>query len=528
MKQIQLEIIGNSLLAIAEEMGASLIRSSYSTNIKERRDCSTAVFDAQGQLIAQAEHIPMHLGSLSGIVNKIRDLYPAEEVNDGDMFIANDPYNGGGTHLPDISVAQPYFSQGELVGYLVNIGHHADGANARTRTIQDEGLRISPVKIAREGVLDERLYEMILLNFRVQHERRGDFRAQFAANRKGAESLDALIEKHGLGTVKQAMSQLLDYGERKTRAAIGEVPDGDYSFTDYMDDDGRSTTNIPIVVNIQVADDRMVFDFEGTGDQVEGDINCVLNATLATVYYSVKAALDPTIPPNGGLQRAITVKAPEGSIVNAVEPAGVEWRTDTCQRVADAIFGALGDAVPQKAPASTHGTCAGMAFSGTRADGRPYFYLDVIGGGTGGRPHGHGLDAVQVHITNTSNLPIEAMEHEYPLRVEEYSLVDGSGGEGQFHGGNGIRRTVTAIGSTSRFLGHTDRFLHVPWGQKGGKPGKSGRFVLNAGQGGEEQLPSKVYGLDLKPGESIMIESPGGGGYGAPEDHRASSHGNER
>jgi N-methylhydantoinase B len=517
MDRITLEVIGAALLTVAEEMGAGLIRASYSTNIKERRDCSTAIFDARGRVIAQAEHIPMHLGSLLGTVEEIVRRYPVEALHPGDMFIVNDPYAGGGTHLPDINLVAPVFAEGALWGFVANIAHHADRTGERIRNIWDEGLRITPIRLIERGVLREDVMELLLANFALPLERQGDFRAQLAVNRLGARRLEELIGRWGAATVRAACDELLDYGERKIRAAIAAVPDGVYRFVDAMDDDGVTEQPIAVAVAITVSGDTMHLDFQGSGPESRGDLNVVRGALLATVYYAVKAILDPSIPANGGFYRAITVEAPEGSIVNCRPPAPVGWRTQTCQRIADVVFGALAQALPDRVPAAGNGANAAMVFSGVDpARGGYYVYLETIGGGAGASARADGLDGVQVHVTNTSNLPVECLEMEYPLLVEEYGLVEGSGGAGRHRGGMGIRRTIEVLGHEPSFLGSLDRARIAPWGLGGGQPGGCGAIILNPGGPEARDLPSKVWGFRLSPGDRVSIVTPGAGGWGLP------------
>jgi N-methylhydantoinase B len=514
--RITLDVIGAGLLAIAEEMGEALIKSSYSTNIKERQDCSTALFDVEGQVIAQAEHIPMHLGSLIMIVREILRRYPLEQLADGDVFVGNDPYTGGSTHLPDITVASPVFAGGTLIGFVANIAHHADGSGRETRSIWDEGLRIPPIRIVEGGRLREDVMELILLNFHLPRERRGDFRAQFAANRLGAARLQELVGRYGRPTCAAAMDELLAYGERKIRAAIRAIPDGVYAFEDWMDDDGVGGPPVALRVRITVAGERIALDFTGTGGQVPGDVNVVYLALVATVYYVLKAVLDPDIPANGGFYRAIEVTAPEGSLVNAQPPAPVAWRTQTCQRIADLILGALAPALPERVIAGTNGANSAWVFSGTNpTTGQYYVYLETIGGGSGARAARDGLDGVQVHVTNTSNLPVECLEMEYPLFVEEYALVPDSGGAGRFRGGLGIRRTVRVLGHEATFLGTLERQRVAPFGLSGGAEGGRGALILNAGTSDGRDLGSKIAGLRLAPGDRVTIITPGAGGYGA-------------
>ncbi len=524
MDRIALEVIGSALLSIAEEMGQALIRSSYSSNIKERQDCSTAIFNARGEVIAQAEHIPMHLGSLIMIVQEILRRYPAATLRAGDAFIGNDPYTGGSTHLPDITLASPVFFDGALAGFVANIAHHADGSGGATRTIYDEGLRIPPIRLAEAGVLREDLMELLLLNFRLPRERRGDFRAQFAANRTGAERLGELLARHGRAPCEAAMDELLAYGERKIRAALRRIPSGVYAFEDWMDDDGAGGPPVPIKVAITVDGDRIALDWTGTGPQVPGDINVVYLALVATVYYALKALLDPTIPANGGFYRAIRVDAPEGSIVNARPPAPVAWRTQTCQRIADVVFGALAPALPERVIGATNGANAAWVFSGVDLrTGQYYVYLETLAGGSGARATKDGLDAVQVHITNTSNLPVECLEMEYPLLVEEYALVPDSGGPGRHRGGLGLRRTIRLRGGEATFLGTLDRARIAPWGVFGGGEGGRALLVLNRGTPAERPLPPKLAGMRLADGDAVTIVTPGAGGYGPPEERDPAS-----
>jgi len=522
MNRLTLEVIGASLLTIAEEMGTSLIRSSYSTNIKERRDCSTAIFDARGEVIAQAEHIPMHLGSLLGVVREVLARYPISALAPGDVFISNDPYTGGGTHLPDINLVSPVYSDGSLFGFVANIAHHADRSADSIRTIWDEGLRITPIRLVEAGQMREDLLELLLTNYSLPQERLGDLRAQIAANRLGERRLGQLIDRHGILIVQAACEESLAYGERKIRAAITKLPDGEYRFEDAMDSDGVTSKPISIAVKITKSGDSLALDFGGTGRQSAGDTNVVYFALLATVYYALKAVLDPSIPANSGFYRAISVAAPKGSIVNAQTPAPVAWRTHTCQRIADVILGALSDVLPELVPAAGNGANCAMVFSGEDpATGNRYVYLETLAGGSGGTATGDGMDAVQVHVTNTSNLPVEALEAEYPLLVTEYALVAGTGGAGQQRGGLGLRRTIEIIGHEARFLGSTERAVFAPWGLFGGEPGGRARLVLNPGQAGQQELPSKVWGYPLAPGDRVMVETPGAGGYGPSEARSA-------
>ncbi len=522
---ITVEVVGNALMACAEEVAAALIRTAFSSNIKERADCSVAIFDGKGQLIIQAEHIPIHLGSLLGIVEHITRRYPIDKIAPGDVFIANDPYNGGGTHLPDITIAQPVFHEGRIVAFVANIAHHSDvggrvpGSNSGdTRHIFEEGLRIPPVKIQNAGELDQDVLDMVLLNSRLPRERSGDLRAQIFASSIGADRIRALFAKYGTVQLQACLDSLLDYAERRIRNKIATIPDGTYRFTDYLDDDGVDPEPVPIVTAVSVRGDTLCLDFEGSGRHAGGALNVVKTALMATVYYAVKAILDPGCPSNAGFQRAIQVEAPAGTIVNALPPAPVSARTETCQRIVDVIFGALAQAVPERVVAGCNSTLNGINIAGVNPrTGSLYVYPETIGGGMGARPHKDGLDGVHNHVTNSSNLPIEALEMEYPLRVERYELVRDSSGSGKYRGGMGIRRDIRVIEHDAELSTHADRQKFSPWGLEGGGNGIPGRIVVNLGRSGEYLLPSgKTSGVILRPQDVLSIITPGGGGFGIP------------
>ncbi len=517
--QITGEVIGNNLLAIAEEMGTTLVRTSYSTNIKERRDCSAALLDPDGITIAQAEHIPMHLGSMLGLVGEIRKRYPMSDVHPGDVFIANDPYSGGGTHLPDITVAAPFFCEGKLIAFASDIAHHSDvgGSQKSPKDIYAEGLRLQPIKIFEEGRLREDLLELILLNCRLRHERSGDLRAQFAALQTGITRLEALGAKYGAEVLTTSIARMMDQAERQARAGIRHIPPGRYEFTDYMDDDGVVDEPIPIHCAVIVEDGEITFDFTGSAPQVKGNINVVHAALSACVYFTVKAVVDPTLPPNGGYYRAVRIVAPEGTIVNCVPPAPVGFRTDVCQRIVDAMLGALAQAVPDRVVAACHSTIASVHFYGRDLrTGSSYAYPEVVAGGYGARPTSDGPDAVQVHITNTSNLPVEALEPEYPILVERYELVPNSGGAGQYRGGLCLLRQYRLLADEATLSSKGDRHKTAPWGLKGGMPGGRGSLKVNPDTPQERVLGSKTYDYPLVKGDVVRTCTPGGGGYGDP------------
>jgi N-methylhydantoinase B len=508
---ITIELIGSALASITEEMGEALIRASYSTNIKERRDCSTALFDVRGNTLCQAEHIPMHLGSFLGLIPHILKRHPMEEMHPGDVFCGNDAYEGGGTHLPDIVLAEPVFVDGQIIAFAVNLAHHADFADRGHAHIYQEGLRIPPIRLYRAGVLQRDVQELILLNCQVPRERLSDFRAQMAANRLGVQRLTALCAKYGRASVLAAGDALQDYAERRMRAGVAAIPDGTYRFADRYDCpeiDGELDMSCEIAVH----GDEMHLHFDGP-PQVRAGLNMTYTALLSTVYYAIKSLVDPTIPPNAGLARPLTVTAPEGTIVNCVHPAAVNGRLGACQRVVDLIHGALSAAIPERVIAATNGACTSVTFAGHRPhDNALWVYLETIGGGSGARATKDGLDGVHVHMTNTSNLPVEALEIEYPLTLLRYELVDGSGGPGRHRGGMGLRRVYRAT-APCRVRVDIARRLSAPWGLFGGTPGGKAQIVLRDGATGFEQGSG-----GLRAGEIIEVVTAGSGGYGPPSE----------
>lgn len=509
---ITVELIGNALNSIVEEMGETLIRAAYSTNIKERRDCSTALFDAQGKTLVQAEHIPIHLGSFIGVIEAIADRFDPGEIREGDVFIGNDAYTGGGTHLPDIVLAAPIFLDGRLMAWAVNLAHHADFVDRAHAHIFQEGIRIPPVRLYRQGELQEELLDLILLNCQVPRERRNDLRAQMAANRVGIARFHALCDKYGATLVASASEALLDYAERRMRVGIARIPDGVYHFEDRFDChefDGEMVLRVTVEIN----GDDILLDFSDNPPQARAGINLVRTALLATVYYAVKTVVDPEVPPNAGLHRPIDVTSAPGTLLHAAEPAAVDGRMQASARVVDLVHGALAQAVPDRVIAACNGACIGAVFSGrdprTQA---PYVYLETIGGGFGARATKDGLDGVHVHTTNTSNLPVEALEPEYPIMVERYELVDDSGGVGQWRGGMGLRRTVRIEHDACAVEVHHARALSSPWGLGGGGEGARFHVITSGGTLGEGGR-----GL-MDAGATVEVVTPGAGGYGPPEN----------
>jgi N-methylhydantoinase B len=506
---VTVEVIGSALGSIVEEMGEALVRASFSTNIKERRDCSTALFDREGRTLCQAEHIPVHLGSFLDLIPEILKRHDVAEMRPGDVFIGNDAYAGGGTHLPDIVLAEPVFVGGMIAAWCVNLAHHADFADRGNAHIFQEGLRIPPVRLYRAGALEQDVLDLILLNCQVPRERLSDLRAQMAANRLGVARVQALCARYGTGTVLAAGEALMDYAERRMRTGIAAIPDGVYRFAD-VHDSPEVAEDLPLSVAVTVAGGTMRLDFDGP-PQVRAGINMTRTALLATVYYAVKAVVDPGLPPNAGLARPLTVTAPGGSVLSAEAPAAVNARLSTCQRVADLIMGALAQALPERSTGAHHGACSVAQFSGATADG-PWAYLETIGGGFGARATKDGLDGVHVHNTNTSNLPVEALETEYPLTLLAYELVEGSGGAGTHRGGMGLRRVYRAE-APCRVRLDTSRLRTPPWALAGGLPGACARLefgpgVTPFGLGGRGGLEARQW---------VAVVTAGAGGYGPPE-----------
>ena len=516
---VALEVLRNALIGVAEEMNANLVRTGYSPNIKERRDCSAALFDDRGRLVAQAESIPVHLGAMPFSVRAAIERFP--DLAPGDTIVLNDPF-AGGAHLPDLTFVSPIFHDEELVALAANRAHHADiggqapGSLAGDSTeIYQEGLRLPPVRLWRAGELDEDLLRLILANVRTPEERWGDLRAQRVANETGRRRFLELVERYGLELLRAAMEELLAYSERRMRAAIGSLPEGVYEYEDRLD---GADLDLRIRALVEVRASEITVDFSGSAPQVEGPINAVEAVTASAVYYTIRALTDPDIPPNEGCSRPIRIIAPEGTIVNARPPAAVVGgNLETSQRIVDVLIGALAPAIPERAIAACQGTMNNLALGGLDPrTGRAYTFYETIGGGFGARAGRDGLDGVHSHMTNTLNTPIEALELAYPLRVERYELRQDSGGAGRFRGGLGIRREIRVLGHRAKLSLLADRRTTSPYGLFGGRPGEPGADAVLV-EGEWQALPGRAA-LVLEPGSVVRIETPGGGGYGPPEE----------
>lgn len=522
---IQMEVFSNRLLAIAEDMGQILIRSSFSSNIKERRDASTAIFDAAGRLVTQADHIPIHLGAMIGAVEAILARYSLDDMAPGDAFIANDPYLAGGSHLPDISIITPVHHEGKVRFFAGNIAHHADvggktpgSTSGVSRSIFEEGIRLPVIRIARGGAIDEDLLELIAWNTRDPQERLLDLRTQVGTNVRGGAMLVQLIERMGWSAVAQAIEDILTYTTRRLKNRIGALPDGTYTFERSMDDDGFPGVPVPIVCTATIAGEDLSFDFAGSGPEARGAINLPDSALKASIYYCVKAVLDPGLMPNQGIIDPLKITAPEGTIVNPRPPAAVAGRAVTSNRLCGAVFGALYQAMPPElSMASCNDSTSAVSISGWHASRRAtYVYPESMGGGAGAFADRDGMDAVHVHTVNSTNLPAEALELEYPLLLDEYCLVPDSGGAGTHRGGMGMARQIRIREDNTTFSCRSDAHVIPAPGLAGGKPSNVTRILRNPGTDREEALHSKASGLTLMAGEVIRVETLGGGGYGDP------------
>jgi N-methylhydantoinase B len=488
--RIELQVIGASLRSIADEMGAALVRSAFSANIKERRDCSTALFDVRGRMVAQAEHIPVHLGALPDAVAAVRAHDPAP----GEAWILNDPF-AGGTHLPDITLVTR-----TRVGFAVTRAHHADvGAAepgslpAESRMLDEEGVVISPTR------LDDDVLAELVSRMRNPDERRGDLRAQLAAHRLAERRVDELCERRGPEAVEAAMDELHDYSERLVRAAIAQLPDGRFEAADVLEPAGGGELELRVAVTI--AGDELELDFAGTAPQHGGTLNCPLAVTRSASYFVVRCLTDPDVPASGGAFVPVRVRAPEGSLVNAHAPAAVAaGNVETSSRIVDVVFAAFGRALP--VPAQGQGTMNNLTLGNDR-----FTYYETVGGGQGACPDANGPSAVHVAMSNTLSTPTEALELAYPVRVERHELRLGSGGAGQHRGGDGVVRELRVL-EDCRLSLVGERRRRGPRGATGGEPGQPGRNLLNG-----EEVPGKVS-RTLQAGDLVRVETPGGGGFG--------------
>lgn len=528
MRYAQAEVIASALEATAREMNAALVRTAYSPNIKERADCSTALTDMQGRTLTLYTNAPAHLGATLRLVPEILKRFPLETLRPGDAFMANDPYIVGVTHLNDCTIASPIFVEDEAVGFAVAVAHHSDvggrvpGSEAGDSTsIYQEGIRFPPVQIYRAGERRHDVVELFLLNSRTPHFGEGDLLAQLAAAERGIQRVQELFARFGREVMLERIDQMLESTEARTRHQIRtNLKDGTYSAEDWLDEDGLTDTPVRLATDITIKDGHIHIDLSRCADQVGSGKNMPWTHTLSTVYYCLKVFTEPNLPINEGLYRCVSVTAPEGSIANCRPPAGVSSRGLTSMILADCIIAALGKAAPQKALAPS-GTYQGIILSGYDPIRSRYFIdYENFSGGQGGRVTADGMDAVQLHITNTLNLPIEAMEAEFPVQVERYELLPDTGGRGKYRGGLGVVRELRILVDGVSLATRSARQRFPAAGLFGGMPGSLGAFILNPGTPKERKLPSTKSEISLKKGDLLRIVTPGGGGFGPEAERR--------
>jgi len=513
---VQLEIFKNLFHAIAEEMGATLKRTAFSPNIKERRDYSCAIFDSRGDAIALGDHMPVHLGSMP---LSVKAAIERQKLEPGDVVILNDPY-AGGTHLPDITLVSAVFIDSTLRFYVASRAHHSDvggmtpGSMPIAEEIYQEGLRIPPVKLVSAGVINRDIWNLLLYNVRTPVEREGDLGAMFAANKTGERRTRDVVAKYGWTIVQQYLREIFRYSERMTRRAIRAIPDGVYAAEDFLDDDGVRNRPVRIAVRIRIKGDIAEIDFSGSASQVAGSVNAVYAITASAVFYVFRTLVDTPIPANAGGMRPLHIVAPEGSIVNAHPPAAVcGGNVETSQRIVDVLYKSLSKALPHRIPAASQGTMNNLTFGGVDPrTGKPVAYYETICGGMGARPGLDGISGVHTHMTNSMNTPVEAFEYAYPARVSRYGLRKGSGGTGRHRGGEGVIRQILFL-TRSQVTVLSDRRVLAPFGVQGGKPGKRGHNTVQRRGASIQEMPGK-FTTWLEAGDTLSIETPGGGGWG--------------
>lgn len=511
---ISLAVFRSLFASVAEEMGVTLRRAAFSPNIRERLDFSCAVFDSHARMVAQAAHIPVHLGSMPASVEYA--IHAFDSFQDGDVIILNDPYRGG-THLPDITMVSPVFAGGDIQYFVASRAHHADvggmspGSLPLSTELYQEGIIIPPIKLMYSGWISEGVLALITANSRDPEERLGDLEAQMAAHRAGKERLLALMVDHGVDAAREHAEALTDYARRMTEASIDAIPDGEYTFDDALEGDGQAEFDIPIRVKIAVNGSHMTVDFTGSAPQVSGNVNAVEAIVRSATWYCIRLLSSEDIPVNHGCFEPVKVITQPGSFLHPEFPAAVAvGNTETGQRVVDAVLGALHKALPDRIPAASQGTMNNLTVGGI-VDGQQFVYYETIGGGHGAGPEGDGVSGRHSHMTNTLNTPVEALEYTLPLRVLEYGLRENSGGVGKFRGGNGIRR-VYEFTSPATVTLNSERRRKAPYGLKSGKPGKSGRNVLVHNLK-EQELAGKST-VQVQSGDRLIVETPGGGGWG--------------
>ena len=519
---ITVEVIKGALTYAAEEMGIVLRNSAYSSNIKERMDFSCTIFDCKKRLVTQAEHIPVHLGSMQLAVQNGLEKFEGKLEN-GDMILFNNPYISG-THLPDITLICPIFHKGKIIAYSANKAHHSDvggkapGSMAGDATeIYQEGIIIPPVKFVKRKSIDEEIASILLSNIRTPEIRLGDLRAQVAANLLGKHRVQEIVDRYDVGTLHKAVEEIMNHSERRMRIEISKMPKGSYSAEDYLENTGTRNRRVKIKVKISIKKNRLIVDYTGTDKQVDGPVNAVLGVTLSGVYYVLKCLTDPTIPMNDGCYRPLEIHVPEGTILNATPPAPVAGgNVETSQRNVDVLLKAFAQMLPEKVCAACQGTMNNIAVGGINPEnGKPWTFYETIAGGFGGRKGIDGVDAIHTHMTNTMNTPIEAIETIYPIRFLKYELRENSGGPGKWRGGVGLERSWMLLAPSATLSVLAERTKIPPWGLYSGKSGAKGEYCIIKPDGKRVILKSKCT-VKMKKGDIFVVRTPGGGGYGAP------------
>lgn len=529
---VTVEVVRNLLMSIAEETYGIIVRSAYSTNMKERRDVCTAVIDPDGNSVAQMESLAALLGSMLNVVPNIYAKYGKENIKPGDMFIANDPYHGGGNHLPDICIAAPAFADGKLIGWIANSAHHSDiGGKVPGSTSGDadslfqEGIRIPVIRIRENDQLIPSVMDLLLDNTRVPQEREGDLTAQMSANLIGVQRIQEAYAAYN-DVLIDCMEELVKYTERRVRAVVKELPDGIYEYTDYVDGCGDKYPNpLPIKIKVTIEGDSLTFDFTGTADQIKAPINVPYPCLQAAVFFAVKALMGEDIPANEGINRAVKIIAPKGCIVNPTEPSPIGAQIDCQQRIPDTIFGALAPVFPNTVVTAGNGACTTTILAGDGAIGTDsvFIFHEVIAGGGGACRDYDGLSGVQVNMTNTSNMPIEATEMEFTkILARKYELKEDTGGAGEKRGGLGIERELELMQDDVLYTGLGDRHKFEPWGLEGGRGGATGGFYhVSVDDGSVTRMGHKTTSRAMKKGDIIRVITPGAGGYGDPKKRPA-------
>jgi N-methylhydantoinase B len=520
---ITADVIGHRFQASTDEMLATLVKTAFSPNVKERRDCSAACFDVNGDLVSLSAVAPMHLSSLMGMVENLVRRFPLESIAPGDMYLTNDPYVGGGSHLPDLTVTSPVFANGRLVAFVATTAHHSDiggkvagSESGDCTSIFQEGLRLPPVKLMAAGELRQDIVDILLLNSRTPRHRDGDIKAQIASNLLGARRVEEIFQRFGIDMVRAGIAALLAYSETRTRAAIAKLKDGTYVNEDFLDHDGIEPRMVRLKVAVTVAGDEIQFDFTGSDPQIAGARNCVMMATLACVFHAVKVVTEPGLAPNAGYYRAIKVTAPPGSVMNCVPPAAVGDRGRTSQVVGDLLLGALAQAAPERVMAGC-GSSQAVLFSGYDPRRNEYIVdYDVFAGGAGAQFDRDGMDAVRVHAAMADSTPIEATEHEFPLIVERCELIQDSGGPGRFRGGLGVGLDIRVWAEQARLSGRGLRHGLAAPGLFGGAGGRLARYALDPARNGTEPLPAVFSERAIPVGTVVRVETPSGAGFGDP------------